>query len=143
MIRVKICGITNEADALTAIEAGADALGFIFTTSPRQISPTKAQAIVAALPPLVQTIGVFRNQPVAEVKEIVEEVGLGGVQLHGDEDPNYCLALRQQLPRGKLIKALAVKDGSCLQRLGSYKGVTDGFLLDAYSPRAAGGTGET
>ena len=82
---VKICGITNVKDALDAIELGADAVGFLFTESPRKISVSKASEIVKQLPANFLTIGVFRDQKAREVIDTVCEVGLLGAQMHGRE----------------------------------------------------------
>jgi phosphoribosylanthranilate isomerase len=84
---VKICGITNEQDALLAVALGADALGFVFAPSPRQISPALAREIVKRLPPETLTVGVFRNETPSRVIEIVNEARLQGAQLHGYETP--------------------------------------------------------
>ena len=84
---VKICGITNEQDALLAVALGADALGFVFAPSPRQISPALAREIVKRLPPETLTVGVFRNETPSRVIEIVNEARLQGAQLHGHETP--------------------------------------------------------
>lgn len=84
---VKICGITNEQDALLAVALGADALGFVFAPSPRQISPALAREIVKRLPPETVTVGVFRNESPSRVIEIVNEARLQGAQLHGQETP--------------------------------------------------------
>lgn len=84
---VKICGITNEQDALLAVALGADALGFVFAPSPRQISPALAREIVKRLPPETVTVGVFRNESPSRIIEIVNEARLQGAQLHGHETP--------------------------------------------------------
>lgn len=82
---IKICGITNEQDALLAVALGADALGFVFAPSPRQIAPGLARDIVKRLPPEIMTVGVFRNEHPSRVIEIVNESRLQGAQLHGHE----------------------------------------------------------
>ena len=82
---IKICGITNEQDALLAVALGADALGFVFAPSPRQIAPGLARDIVKRLPPEIMTVGVFRNEHPSRVIEIVNEARLQGAQLHGHE----------------------------------------------------------
>ena len=84
---VKICGLTNEQDALLAVALGADALGFVFAPSPRQISPALAREIVKRLPPETVTVGVFRNERPSRIIEIVNEARLQGAQLHGHETP--------------------------------------------------------
>ena len=82
---IKICGITSEADALLAVGLGADAIGFIFAPSPRQMTPTAVSDIVKRVPPEVLTVGVFRDESPQRVVEIANTVGLGAVQLHGHE----------------------------------------------------------
>jgi len=90
MTRVKICGITSFEDAECAVEAGADALGFVFAASPRQISPGQARDIVRRLPPFVRTVGVFVDAPFDEVQAVATRAGVDVVQLHGQEEPGYC-----------------------------------------------------
>jgi len=88
MTRVKICGITNLEDAMTAVEAGADALGFIFVeNTPRFVTPEKVAPIVRALPPFVTTVGIFWDHPMGHIKAVQEECGLSALQFHGDEKP--------------------------------------------------------
>lgn len=99
MTRIKICGLTDREQALAAVEAGADALGFVFADSPRRVTPAAAEAIVSELPPLVSVVGVFVNSRVEEVTEVARRVGLDAVQLHGDESPADC----ERLPL-KVIK---------------------------------------
>jgi phosphoribosylanthranilate isomerase len=82
---VKICGITTEADALLAVALGADAVGFIFAPSPRQVSAQATRRIIERVPPEILTVGVFRNEAPARVVEIVNSIGLRAAQLHGDE----------------------------------------------------------
>lgn len=137
MVRVKICGITNLEDALIAVEAGADALGFVFFQgSPRHISPRQAADIIRHLPPFVQTVGLFVNEALATVNQLSDQCGLDIVQLHGEESPDYCLAVQR-----RIIKAFRVKDSSVLDDLANYR--VAACLLDAWSPAAHGGTGTT
>lgn len=136
MVRVKICGITCIEDALAAIEFGADALGFVFAPSPRRIAPEQAAAIAAQLPPFVARVGVFVNESLERVREIMTRCDLDYAQLHGSESPEYCQAL---FPRA--IKAFRVRDGSVLRLFPQYK--ARAFLLDAYDPHVMGGTGQS
>lgn len=135
-LRVKVCGITRLEDAVAAVDAGADAVGFIFHRgSPRYIRPEDAGAIAAALPPFVSTVGVFVDVEHSEASATMRVAGLDVAQFHGDEDPSYC----SMFPR--VIKALRVRGPEVLERLSEYSCVS-AFLLDAYSPDAHGGTGE-
>ncbi|HET8722247.1 MAG TPA: phosphoribosylanthranilate isomerase [Nitrospira sp.] len=140
-IKVKICGITNIEDARAAIDAGADALGFVFyEKSPRYVAPATAAAIIAELPPLVTSVGVFVNHALATVRSIMESSGLAVAQLHGDENASYCRELSKPS-----IKAIRLKDRGSLLALAEYQGRAGvrGFLLDAFSEDAYGGTGQT
>jgi phosphoribosylanthranilate isomerase len=135
MVRVKICGITSVEDALQAVEAGADALGFVFYgRSPRNIDPLVAASIIAVLPPFVQAVGLFVNADAGFVNETADRCRLDLVQLHGDEAPEYC----EKIAR-RVIKAFRVRDASSLAPVRDYR--VAGILLDAYSPSAPGGTG--
>jgi phosphoribosylanthranilate isomerase len=137
MVTVKICGITNLEDALTAVEAGADALGFVFFhLSPRNILPEQATEIISRLPPFVQTVGLFVNEDPAIVNKTADQCGLDVVQLHGEESPAECGFVRR-----RVIKAFRVKDITTLDLLEQYH--VSGCLLDAWSPAAHGGTGQT
>jgi phosphoribosylanthranilate isomerase len=114
--RVKICGITNLADAETAVAAGADALGFIFVPeTPRYIEPTDAAAIISTLPPFITTVGVFRNAEHKVIKEIAAQCGITSVQLHGTESPEYCAQF--SLP---VIKVFELQKESDLKTLDDY-----------------------
>lgn len=137
-VNVKICGITNLADALLAAELGASAIGFIFAPSPRQMTPHKVRKIVRAIPPLVKTVGVFVNEASATIKAVMQHCGLDLVQLHGDESPAFCDEL---MPYA--IKSVRVKDESCLQTSRAYHGKVRALLLDTYSREKVGGTGKT
>jgi phosphoribosylanthranilate isomerase len=124
-VRVKICGITNVEDALLAVEAGADALGFIFVEgTPRYVTPAAAAAITRALPPFVTAVGVFWDHPQGHVKAVVEACGLRALQLHGDEKPED--AGRYELPVIKTIKVAGPQD---LARMAGYR--VAAFLLDS------------
>ena len=137
MVKIKICGITNLEDALVAVEAGADALGFVFFQgSSRYISPEHAAAIICRLPPFVQTVGLFVNEKSAIVNAIADQCGVDIVQLHGEESPEYCQAINR-----RIIKAFRVKDAASLDTMADYR--VAGWLLDAWSPVAHGGTGTT
>ena len=133
--RIKICGITNLEDALQAVEAGADALGFVFyDKSPRFVTPHEVQQIVAELPPFVTSVGLFVNESPARIRRAMTDAQLDVVQLHGDEPPEDCLLA--PLP---VIKALRVRDASSLQGAERYQ--VAALLLDAWSEDHYGGTG--
>ncbi len=139
-IKVKICGITNTADAQIAVSAGADALGFIFySQSPRFVEPKVVKHIISELPPMVLTIGVFVNEEVKRVREIIEECGLALAQLHGDETPGYCESLERPVIRG-----IRLRDRGSLLAMAEYKGRAGvrGFIVDAFSESEYGGTGK-
>ena len=141
MVKVKICGITNRDDAEVAVAAGADALGFVmYKQSPRWVEPAVARAIIAELPPFVLPIGVFVNEEAGIVRRLVDECGFALAQLHGDETALYC----QQLGRPAL-KALRLKDRGAFLALAEFQGRAGarGFLIDAFSDQAYGGTGQT
>ena len=95
---VKICGTTSEEDALLAVAMGADAIGFIFAPSPRQVAPAAVADIVKRLPPEIVTVGVFRDESPARVVEIVNGTGLKGAQLHGHETPEQAKWVRGRVP---------------------------------------------
>ena len=137
MVLVKICGINNLEDALVAVEAGADALGFNFyRRSPRYISPESARQIIERLPDSVLSVGVFVNEGEPEqVAHMADAAGLKAVQLHGDEPPQYCRALRSRY----VIKAVRVDDDFKPESVKEYE--TDAILLDAFAGEARGGTG--
>jgi phosphoribosylanthranilate isomerase len=138
MTMVKVCGITNPADARVAAEAGADAVGFIFAESPRLVSAEEARRISIALPENVLKVGVFVNAPPEEVLRAAKEAGLDMAQLHGDETPETVAAVRAGgLP---VMKALRVRNAEDLEDVERFD--ADLFLLDAYSEKARGGTGE-
>ncbi len=139
MVLVKVCGITNPNDARVAAEADADAIGLIFAPSPRRIGLDQAQSISATLPEEVMKVGVFVNASPEEVLSISQTVGLDYAQLHGDEGPDVVAAVRDSgVP---VIKALRVRDADSLEGFEQYG--ADLYLLDAYSEKARGGTGES
>lgn len=149
-LRVKICGITQPEQGRAIVELGASALGFICAKeSPRYITPEQIGAIVACLPtaaagePTVERIGVFVNADLATISQTVAIGGLSGVQLHGNESPNFCQQVRQVLPQVAILKAFRVRSPEVLDAIAPYEAVVDALLLDAYHPTLAGGTGAT
>jgi len=134
--RVKICGITNLADAQAAIEAGADALGFIFyEKSPRRMTISTVAKISKQLPPFVLRVGVFVNASEELVTRAIGECGLSLLQFHGDELPEFCTRFSLMS-----IKAFRIRDAESLKEMPKYP--TEAWLLDACSAENLGGTGE-
>ncbi len=132
MVEVKICGVCDLAGAVAAAEAGADLIGFHFCPSPRRVAPGAARAIVRSLSARPAIVGVFIDQPPAEVREIAELVGLDLVQLHGSEPPGF--------DAGRpVLKVLKVRDG----RIPDAARWPDPVMLDSWSADQRGGTGRT
>ena len=136
MVRVKICGISDSATAVVAAEAGADAIGLIFAPSRRRVTAAQAREIAAALPPFVTKVGVFVDEERGRIEELIAACGLGAVQLHGAEPPEFCAGFRVPV-----VKAIRVKDASSLEQMTAYQ--VDAFLLDTFDASALGGTGRT
>src|SRR2546427_7806603 len=117
MVRVKICGITNLEDARVAVQAGADALGFIFVeTPPRFVTPEQVAPIVRWLPPFVTPVGVFWDHPSGHVKAVAEACGLRALQFHGDEPPETLTGYA--LP---VIKTIKLPPASTIEGLPEYR----------------------
>mgnify|MGYP003493118026 FL=1 len=136
-VRVKICGITRLDDALAAVAAGADALGFVFhPASPRAVTPEQAAAIVAGLPPFVTTVGLFVDAPEQRIRQTLAAVPLDCLQFHGDEPESACVIYDRPW-----IKALRVQPRQDINALMALWPQAAGILLDAYHPTQHGGTG--
>ena len=135
MTLVKICGITNLADAVAAVDAGADALGFNFyRPSPRYIATASAREIIKQMPSRVLNVGVFVNESLEILLEIAAETGITALQLHGDESPDYCSALADYF----VIKTLSATDFSTEHAL-AY--TVSAVMIDAGDKQTRGGTG--
>jgi phosphoribosylanthranilate isomerase len=135
MIRIKICGITNQEDALLAARLGADALGFVFySQSPRSVEPEQVRSIVRLLPPFISTVGLFVNETASRVREIMDFCRLDIAQLHGDD-----LGEDVGLGDRRIIRALRVRDEASLRGIADLKNHT--VLLDAWVKDRMGGTG--
>jgi len=130
MLKVKICGITSVADALLAAEEGADYLGMIFAKSARKVEVKRAHDVLWNLPKGVQAVGVFMDQPIDEVRGILDATGLKIAQLHGDESPRYCKELGVQV-----IKTFDTFSNGSLDKLKTYDAYA--FLLDLPKGAAA------
>ncbi len=138
-VRSKICGITCIEDALAAVDAGADAIGLVFyPKSPRFVTVEQAQAIVAALPPFVSTVGLFVNAERADLQALLDVVPLDLIQFHGDESPEQCEGYNRPY-----IKALRVQAGDDIATSCDAYANACGILLDTYVAGTPGGTGET
>jgi phosphoribosylanthranilate isomerase len=143
MSRIKICGITNIDDATVAVDAGADALGFVFAQSPRQVDLDTAVRIVEQIPPRIARVGVFANQSAADILRITAYTGMHFAQIHGET------GVSTGLPRGeihwRLIRGLRVKSLDDIQNAtqDSLVEICDALLLDAHVEGMMGGTGQT
>ena len=126
---VKICGVTTEEDALLAVAMGADAVGFLFAPSTRQIAPNRARDIASRLPPEIVTVGVFRDEAPERVTKIVGEAGLRAAQLHGHETPEDARWVGERVPM--LICAFAAGDPA-LDHVDDYG--ADAILIDSAVP---------
>ncbi len=138
--KVKVCGITNYDDAAKAVEAGVDALGFVlYRDSPRFVQTEVVMRIVAKLPPFVVPVGVFVNEDAKVVRDLMDECGLSLAQLHGDETAAYCESLGRPALRG-----LRLRNQGTLLHMAEFKGRANvrGFVVDAWSEKGYGGTGE-
>ncbi len=144
---IKICATTNLDDALASVDAGAGALGFILAESPRRITPAAAAAIIAALPPSIEKIGVVVNQTPDALAQLANDIGLTGLQLQGDEPGEQLLEYRRALGLRKIIKTLQAREllaaPDVLDEYLRYSKSIDGILLDSGSLAARGGTGQT
>src|SRR5262249_32318159 len=138
MTWIKICGTTNDRDAEVAIRAGANALGFIMTESPRRVTDTDAYSIGTIVPKGVETIGVFVNEKIETLVQTVRFCKFSGGQLHGDEDASYIAELRRQLPGVKVLKGTHFEE---LKNTTNLK--PDAWLLDSGRGLQRGGTGKT
>jgi phosphoribosylanthranilate isomerase len=140
MVRVKICGVTNWADARLAVDLGADALGFNFhAPSPRAVTPAQAWEIIRRLPPMVTAVGVFVNWPARAVAALARALRLDAVQLHGDESPRE---VRELGAAFKVIKAFPMPPGFRLAKLAPYASAS-ALLLDGFKSGLRGGSGRT
>jgi phosphoribosylanthranilate isomerase len=148
-IWVKICGNTSLGDALLAVEAGADAVGFVFAASPRRVTAAQVAAIVPHLPPTIEKIGVFVDATLEEIVSTVQACGLTGVQLHFDAYPELPARLRERLGPGlRILRVMHFAAESAEQfaaQIAEYAQSphVDAVLVDSLTATAAGGTGVT
>ncbi len=137
-----MCGTSRLADAQMAVSLGVDALGFIFVEkSPRYITPEFARSITKELPPFLCKVGVFVNEELHEIEEIVDYLGLNAIQLHGQEEPSFCKHLSDIAPSCHIIKAFRVGLQTRAEELSVYNDHVHGILLDTYVKGQEGGTG--
>lgn len=137
-MKIKICGLTNKDDVMDAVSLGADAVGFIFhEKSPRYISPERVEEIMLGLPPFVKTVGVFVNHTHEQVVSIVTRCKLDVIQLHGNESPEFCMAM----PR-PVVKAIRVSQLEDISLIPNYQGIVSAILLDTKVDNMEGGTGQ-
>lgn len=156
LFRIKVCGVTSQADAEMSVQAGADAIGLNFyPQSPRYVTPHVARDITAALPTAVARVGVFVNSSLEEVVGVQRTVGLGWVQLHGDELPQFVKELAdafhetitETMPTPRILRAFRCRDdglqpvGEYLDRCSALGIALPAVLIDSYSREAYGGTG--
>jgi len=134
-VRVKICGITRVEDAAAAVDAGADALGFMFhEASPRCVTPGQVSEILCELPPFVARVGVFVNPSADNVRAVIAETGIDTLQFHGEETPSFCRQFGL-----RVIKAFRVRDADSLKPLADFR--SEAWLLDSFVEGKRGGTG--
>ncbi len=142
-VRVKICGVRDPVQALKIAQMGADAVGLVFASSPRWVSPEQARAVTDVLPPMVAAVGVFVDEDADTINRVAQRVGLAMVQLSGDEPPEIVEDLA--LP---VIKAFGVRDAGWVDAVTAWLDAVQsrrrvaGVLLDAYNPTVRGGTGQ-
>jgi phosphoribosylanthranilate isomerase len=142
-VRVKICGLRDPEQALKVAQMGADAVGLVFASSPRWVSPDQARAVAEALPPLVSAVGVFVDEAPETINRVAERVGLDLVQLHGDEPPEAVSKVDRPV-----VKAFGVRGSDWTDEVRAWLnglpevGRLAGLLLDAHDAAARGGTGK-
>ncbi len=153
MVWIKICGMTNPADALAAADAGADAIGMLFAPSRRRIGIDAGKEIARALPHGIEKVGLFYDESASTIEEIAEEVGLTAVQLHGDESPDFVADLFRRngrRSRVRVFKTVHITEDAPPD-VGPYlrDNIVDAFLLDTVVTDpvtgvvSSGGTGQT
>lgn len=143
--RAKICGITRVEDVHAVVNSGADAIGFVFyPPSPRSVSAEQASVLVQAIAPYVQVVGLFVNSSAREIQAILNTVALDILQFHGDESPEQCQSIAQQVGR-RWYKAIQVKPGlDVVVEIQKYQQAgASAVLLDAWHPELKGGTGHS
>jgi len=138
MTKIKICGLRRMEDIDIVNKYKPDYVGFVFAPSKRQVTKEEAKLLIANLDKGIRSVGVFVDMPIDELLEIKRYTGLHIVQVHGNEDVEYCKKVE-----GTIWKAFRVKDGSIQGEIDRFKNVVETFLLDAYVAGEAGGTGRS
>ena len=143
--RAKICGITRIQDIQSVVNAGADAIGFVFfPLSPRHVSAAQAKELIQHIPAYVQTVGLFVNATVDDIADVLKQVALDIIQFHGDETPEDCQTIAAQVGR-RWYKAIQVKpDLNVVAEVQRFQQAgASAVLLDAWHPELKGGTGHS
>jgi phosphoribosylanthranilate isomerase len=142
-IWIKICGNTSLADTQMAVDAGAEAVGFVFAASPRRVTPEQVAAIVPSLPASIEKIGVFVDADFAAIAAAIEQCGLTGVQLHSESKPELPAQLRERFGAGLRILRVIHFGENAMRQLRAVRGDSniDGLLVDSRTATAVGGTG--
>ncbi|WP_180058162.1 phosphoribosylanthranilate isomerase [Acinetobacter sp. YH12227] len=143
--RAKICGITRIQDIQSVVNAGADAIGFVFfPPSPRSVTAEQAQSLIQNVPAYVQTVGLFVNASLDEIADILKQAPVDILQFHGDETPEQCRDISKQVGR-RWYKAIQVKPGmDVIATIQQYQQAgASAVLLDAWHPELKGGTGHS
>jgi len=142
-MKIKICGITRSRDAELAAKMGAWAVGFIFVEkTPRYVSPEKVCEIIKSLPSNLKKVGVFADSSEQKILEVVKISGIDTIQLHGEETPDFCEKIKNSSKK-TVIKAFRIKNSEDFKKISLYKNKIDFVLLDSFSEKELGGTGET
>ena len=143
MIPIKVCGITSLSDAEMVIDLGVSAVGFIFyDKSPRSISIEKAKSISNNISDSVHRVGVFVNNSFDFINRAISQVSLSSIQLHGDEDIDYCKKIRREIPNIGIWKAFRIKKKTDLEKIKPYENFIDAILLDSWNNKTYGGSGK-
>lgn len=142
MVQVKICGITTEDAAKTAIESGADFLGFVFyPKSPRHITLDKAQQLISSLPSNIAKVGLFVDPEDPEIDDFISSNSFDYIQLHGHETPERVKDIKRQFPKISIIKSFSITQESDVKTADSYCDYVDWILFDAPAANLPGGNG--
>ena len=143
--RAKICGLTRVPDVQSAVNAGVDAIGFVFyEPSPRYVSPLTAKDLSKYIPPYVQIVGLVVNATLKEIEQLLSIVPIDVLQFHGDESPQKCQLIADRFHK-RWYKAIQVKpDLDVIKEVEAfYQAGASAVLLDAWHPDLKGGTGES